>query len=170
MNRIRTGSAIVALALVVALLASGCGSSGASGAYGSSAATTAADATPSSPVSAAVSVAKVGDVGRVLVNSRGLTLYYFEKDRGGKSSCYGACAQAWPPTTVTGRPEARNGADSSLLGTTKRRDGTVQVTYAGWPLYTYVADTGPGQDRGTDVNSFGAPWYPLHPDGSRAGE
>ncbi len=118
----------------------------------------------------AVSVAGVGDVGSVLVDSNGFTLYYFEKDKGGKSTCYGACASAWPPLTTGGAPHAMSGAEASKLGTTARTDGTTQVTYAGWPLYTYTADTKPGEDNGTDVNSFGASWYPLHPSGEQAGD
>ncbi len=185
----RTLPAISILAVTAALAVAGCGggsSSGESGAYGSggeSAAKTRASSGESSggrygggssPASgsgaAAVSVASVGDVGKVLVDSEGFTLYYFEKDKGGNSACYGACASAWPPLTTSGAPQAMNGAKSSKLGTTKRKDGTLQVTYAGWPLYTYTADAEPGEDNGTDVDSFGAPWYPLHPDGGKAGE
>ena len=185
----RTLPAISILAVTGALAVAGCGggsSSGETGAYGSggeSAAKTQASSGESpggryggesSPAastgSAAVSVASVGDAGKVLVDSEGLTLYYFEKDKGGKSSCYGACASAWPPLTTSGAPQATSGAESSKLGTTKRTDGVVQVTYAGWPLYTYTADTKPGEDNGADVDAFGAPWYPLHPNGEKAGE
>jgi predicted lipoprotein with Yx(FWY)xxD motif len=171
----------------VALAVAGCGGSsgsGETGAYESSGenggSTEAANGEStggrygggSSPPSGtgAVAVASVGDVGKVLVDSEGLTLYYFEKDKGGKSACYGACASAWPPLTTSGAPQAMNGAQSSKLGTTERKDGTTQVTYAGWPLYTYIADKQPGEDNGTDVDAFGAPWYPLHPDGEKAGE
>jgi predicted lipoprotein with Yx(FWY)xxD motif len=119
---------------------------------------------------AAVSVASVGDIGKVLVDPQGRTLYYFEKDKGGKSMCAGACASAWPPLTTSGMPQATAGVESVKLGTTKRADGTTQVTYAGWPLYTYAADTHPGEDNGTDVKSFGGVWYPLHPNGQRAGD
>jgi len=187
---IRTFSAISALAVAAALAVAGCGggsssSSGESGAYGSSG-EGAASARPASGESGgrygggsssasgagagAVSVASVGDVGKVLVDSEGLTLYYFEKDKGGKSACYGACASAWPPLTTSGAPHAMSSAESSQLGTTERKDGTTQVTYAGWPLYTYVADTKPGEDNGTDVKAFGASWYPLHPNGEKAGD
>ena len=99
-----------------------------------------------------------------------MTLYYFEKDKGGKSACYEACASAWPPLITTGKPAAMGGAESSKLGTTKRSDGTMQVTYAGWPLYTYVQDTNPGEANGTEVKAFGATWYPLHSNGEKAGE
>ncbi|HEX7060214.1 MAG TPA: hypothetical protein VF176_10235 [Solirubrobacterales bacterium] len=170
---IKIHPAIAAIVLLSgALLFAGCGgsdsSSGGSGAYGSSSQSTTA---PSSSASgAAVAVAGVGDAGKVLVDSKGFTLYYFEKDEGGKSACYDACAKVWPPLTTSGAPHAMSGAQASKLGTTKRTDGTVQVTYAGWPLYTYTADAKPGEDNGTDIDSFGATWYPLHPNGEKAGE
>ena len=109
-------------------------------------------------------------MGKALVDSEGFTLYYFEKDKGGKSACYGACAQIWPPLTTEGGAKASDGAMAAELGTTKRKDGTIQVTYAGWPLYTYTVDAKPGEAKGTDVKSFGATWYPLHPNGEKAGE
>lgn len=169
----RTFSAISALAVVAALAIAGCGggsssSSEAGGAYGSSESTSPTKAV-SSESSGAVAVASVGDVGKVLVDSEGLTLYYFEKDKGGKSACYGACASAWPPLTTSGAPHGMSGVDAAKLGTTRRSDGTTQVTYADWPLYTYVGDSKPGEDNGTDVKAFGASWYPLHPNGEKAG-
>ena len=112
-----------------------------------------------------VAAAKVGDLGTVLVDSQGLTLYDFHKDKGGKSSCYGACAAAWPPLLTEGNPQAQGAAERSKLGTTNRSDGTVQVTYAGWPLYTYVGDQGPGEANGNDIDQFGAEWYTLQPNG-----
>jgi predicted lipoprotein with Yx(FWY)xxD motif len=167
---------IAALALAVAVAAAGCGSSSSSGeggAYGGaeSTATSKPANSASSEPAASISVSNLGgDVGKALVDSEGFTLYYFEKDRGGKSACYGACAQAWPPLNTDGAPQATNGAIASKLGTSKRSDGTVQVTYAGWPLYTYAVDAKPGEANGTDVKSFGATWYPLHPNGEKAGE
>jgi predicted lipoprotein with Yx(FWY)xxD motif len=112
-----------------------------------------------------VSAAEVGDLGTVLVDSQGLTLYDFHKDKGGKSSCYEACAAAWPPLLTDGNPQAQGPAERGMLGTTERKDGTVQVTYAGWPLYTYVADKGPGEANGNDIDQFGAEWYALQPNG-----
>lgn len=175
---IKTRATLVALAVSGMLAVAGCGSGdgGSYGANGESSATTEATGgrygAPSSTGSSAGSVAaaSVGDLGKVLVDAEGFTLYYFEKDRNGKSACYGACANAWPPLTTSGTPQATGGAEASKIGTTKRTDGTVQVTYAGWPLYTYAADAKPGEDNGTDVNAFGASWYPLHPDGEKAGE
>ena len=112
-----------------------------------------------------VSAAKAGDLGTVLVDSEGRTLYDFHKDKGAKSACYGACAAAWPPLLTEGDPQAQGAADRSLLGTTKRNDGTVQVTYNGWPLYTYAGDQKPGEANGNDVDQFGAEWYALQPNG-----
>jgi predicted lipoprotein with Yx(FWY)xxD motif len=176
----------IALTGLLAVLIAGCGSSGNStsgGAYGGG--ETASDTTSSSssggyggksasPTSASVTgsgaagivaVAKVGDLGSVIVNSEGLTLYDFHKDKGGKSSCYGACASAWPPLLTEGEPKAEAGAMSNQLGTTKRKDDTVQVTYAGWPLYTYLGDEAPGEANGNDFSQFGAQWYALQPSG-----
>jgi predicted lipoprotein with Yx(FWY)xxD motif len=112
------------------------------------------------------------DLGRARAARPGVAegVEHFEKNGNGKSACYGACANAWPPLITSGPPQATGGAEASKIGTTKRTDGTVQVTYAGWPLYTYTADAKPGEDNWTDVDSFGAPWYPLHPDGEKAGE
>lgn len=179
MNRIHLS--IAALALTLALAAAGCGSSsdgGGGGAYGGGESTTSTATTaekksevggPVSPSSISI-VGLGGDLGRVLIDAEGHTLYYFEKDKGGESACYGACAKVWPPLLAEGPEEARGGVSAAKMGTTKRNDGTVQVTYAGWPLYTYEADKNPGEANGTDVKSFGATWYPLHPNGEKAGE
>lgn len=112
-----------------------------------------------------VKAAKVGDLGTIIVSSEGLTLYDFHKDKGGNSSCYGACASAWPPLLTEGEPKAEAGAMANQLGTTKRKDGTVQVTYNGWPLYTYAGDKAPGEANGNDIDQFGAEWYALMPNG-----
>jgi predicted lipoprotein with Yx(FWY)xxD motif len=112
-----------------------------------------------------VKAAKVGDLGAIIVNTEGLTLYDFHKDKGGTSACYGACAGAWPPLLTEGEPKAEAGAMASRLGTTKRKDGSVQVTYNGWPLYTYVGDKAPGEANGNDIDQFGAEWYALQPNG-----
>jgi predicted lipoprotein with Yx(FWY)xxD motif len=165
------------LALAVTLAAAGCGgdsSSSGESAYGGNESTATKKSTSGETGgggSATIAVRDLGgDVGSVLVDSKGFTLYYFEKDRGGKSACYGSCASVWPPLTTEGAPQGKGGVQSAKLGTTKRSDGTVQVTYAGWPLYTYVADEKPGEDNGTDLKQFGATWYPLHPNGEKAGE
>jgi predicted lipoprotein with Yx(FWY)xxD motif len=116
-----------------------------------------------------VKTGNVPGLGTVLVNGQGLTLYMFVPDRRrGESTCYKACASAWPPlrlpTGVT-VPVAGGKAEASLLGTTTREDGGQQVTYNGWPLYLWVVDTGPGQATGQALNSLGGLWYVLSPKG-----
>jgi predicted lipoprotein with Yx(FWY)xxD motif len=100
-------------------------------------------------------------LGRILVDSRGITLYDFVKDKGKTSVCYGACAALWPPLITHGKPVAGHGAKRSLLGTTKRKDGKLEVTYGGHPLYYFVSDRKPGQTTGQGVNQFGGPWWVL---------
>ena len=100
-------------------------------------------------------------LGRILVDSKGITLYDFVKDKGTTSVCYGACAALWPPLTTKGKPVAGRGVRASLLGTTKRKDGKLEVTYNGHPLYYFVTDTKPGQTTGQGVDQFGGPWWVL---------
>jgi predicted lipoprotein with Yx(FWY)xxD motif len=100
-------------------------------------------------------------LGRILVDSKGITLYDFVLDKGGQSACYGACAALWPPLLTNGKPHAGPGVRVSLLGTTKRKDGKLEVTYNGHPLYYFVTDRKPGQTTGQGVNQFGAPWWVL---------
>jgi predicted lipoprotein with Yx(FWY)xxD motif len=107
-------------------------------------------------------------LGTILVDSKGRTLYLFEKDTKNKSKCSGACAANWPPTLVSGKPTAGGKAVSSRLGTTKRADGKRQVTYAGHPLYTFVLDKNkPGSTKGEGVDAFGAEWYVVGPNGKK---
>jgi len=99
-------------------------------------------------------------LGRIVVDGQSRTLYLFEKDKHGKSACSGACAQNWPPLLTKGTPKAGTGAKASLLGTTKRADGTTQVTYNKHPLYTFVGDKGKrGATKGEGLDAFGATWY-----------
>jgi len=100
-------------------------------------------------------------LGRVLVDSKGITLYDFVKDKGGTSACYGACAALWPPVLTKGKPIAGPGLRKSLLGTTKRKDGKLEVTYGGHPLYYFVTDRKPGQTTGQGVDQFGGPWWVI---------
>jgi predicted lipoprotein with Yx(FWY)xxD motif len=104
-------------------------------------------------------------LGRILVDSKGITLYDFVKDKGTTSVCYGACAALWPPLLTHGKPVAGPGVRASLLGTTKRKDGKLEVTYGGHPLYYFVTDRKPGQTTGQGVNQFGGPWWVLSPAG-----
>src|SRR6476620_3899268 len=104
-------------------------------------------------------------LGRILVDSKGITLYDFPPDKGTTSVCYGACAALWPPLTTHGKPIAGPGVRASLLGTTKRKDGKLEVTYNGHPLYYWVGDHKPGQTTGQALNQFGGPWWVLTPAG-----
>jgi predicted lipoprotein with Yx(FWY)xxD motif len=106
-------------------------------------------------------------LGTVLVTGSGRTLYLFEKDKGTASTCYGACASLWPPLLTGARPLAGKGVKASRLGTTRRRDGRREVTYAGHPLYLYAGDHRPGDVTGQDLNQFGAKWYVLAPSGRK---
>jgi predicted lipoprotein with Yx(FWY)xxD motif len=174
----RTLPAIAVLAIGALLVVSGCGggsdSSGEGGAYGSGGGESSTAQNANSEASGGdqasggdgvVAAAKNPDLGTILVDSSGFTLYDFHKDRGATSACYGGCAALWPPLTTSGAPRAMSGAEQSKLGTTKRKDGTMQVTYAGHPLYTYAADKEPGQANGNDIDDFGAEWYALQPSG-----
>src|ERR1700751_95033 len=105
-------------------------------------------------------------LGQILVDSKGITLYDFVKDKGKTSVCYGACAALWPPLNTHGKPVAGPGVRASLLGTTKRKDGKLEVTYGGHPLYYFVTDRKPGQTTGQGVNQFGGPWWVLSPKGT----
>jgi predicted lipoprotein with Yx(FWY)xxD motif len=100
-------------------------------------------------------------LGRVLVTSSGRTLYLFKADRGRTSACTGACATAWPPLLTKGAPKAASGATGSMLGTTRRPNGSMQVTYNGHPLYLFKQDKKAGDTTGQGVNGFGARWYVL---------
>ena len=100
-------------------------------------------------------------LGRILVDAKGVTLYDFVKDKGSSSACYGACAALWPPLTTSAKPIAGPGVRASLLGTTRRKDGKLEVTYNGHPLYYFVTDRKPGQITGQGVDQFGGPWWVI---------
>jgi len=107
------------------------------------------------------------NLGRILVNSRGRTLYVFARDSGAKSRCYGSCAAYWPPLITSGKPLARSGVKASLLGRTKRKDGRWQVTYNHHPLYTFSGDTAKGQTSGEGLTDFGGEWDAISPAGAK---
>ena len=96
--------------------------------------------------------------GKVLVAANGRTLYLFTADKGKKSTCYGQCAAYWPPLFAD-TPTVGAGLKASILGTTKRRDGKLQVTYAGHPLYFFVQDKKAGQVNGEGFVHFGGSWW-----------
>ncbi|HVS84683.1 MAG TPA: hypothetical protein VHD91_03540 [Gaiellaceae bacterium] len=123
-----------------------------------------AAAQAAAPRSAAHVVVGSSQYGKVLFTGSHQALYAFEKDKGGKSSCYGACAKAWPPLLTTGKPVAGTGTDEMLLGTVKRSDGTEQVTYKGHPLYTYSGDS-TGHVACQHAIANGGLWLVLEPNG-----
>jgi predicted lipoprotein with Yx(FWY)xxD motif len=157
------GSALAVPAVAVAI--AGCG--------GSSGNANASSYGPSKKQSNSASVATVNvrstSLGKILVDSQGRTLYLFEKDTGPKSTCFGACASAWPPFRTSGKPKAGAGTTASLIGTTTRSDGNDEVTYNGHPLYYYAGDQKAGDTTGQDLNQFGAPWYVVSPAGKKIG-
>jgi predicted lipoprotein with Yx(FWY)xxD motif len=120
----------------------------------------AATSSGSAKARATVAIAN-SKLGRILVDGKGRTLYDFPPDKSMASTCYGACAALWPPLTTTGKPVAGHGVRASLLGTTKRKDGKLEVTYNHHPLYYFVSDQKAGQTTGQGVNQFGAPWWVI---------
>lgn len=113
-----------------------------------------------------VNVASTG-LGKVLVDSKGRTVYLFKKDTGTTSACSGDCAVDWPPVRENGKPTAGDGVNAAVVGTTKRSDGAAQVTYNGHPLYLYAGDQKPGDTNGQGLATFGASWYALTPAGNQ---
>jgi predicted lipoprotein with Yx(FWY)xxD motif len=120
-----------------------------------------------SPRRAVTVAAAKSRLGRIIVDAHGRTLYLFEKDKRSRSACYGGCAKFWPPLLTHGKPAAARGAKASLLGVTRRSDGSDQVTYAGHPLYRFIKDTRPGQTKGEGSHAFGAGWDALSPAGKK---
>jgi len=162
----RTTYALALLVALGALVLAGCGggsggTTSASG-YGGSEQT----ASGSSEGEMTLTGAEVSGLGTVLVDSEGFTVYRFANDKGTTSSCYGECEEAWMPVTTKGAPTAGGGAMSSQLGTTKRKDGTQQVTYAGHPIYTFIEDKSPGEANGNELDEFGGIWSVLDESGS----
>ena len=156
--------------IVIAMLA-GCGSSGKSTTAASQPTTAAnqssyAPATTTSAAPTALITTKQGKLGTILAyGPKRLTVYLFEADNGGASSCSGECASLWP--AVSGHPQASGQAVASHLGTITRADGTTQVTYNGHPLYLYSRDKDDGDAYGQGLKSFGASWYVLAPSGNK---
>ena len=173
----RTWIAAVGATAAVALALAGCGGSTGTphpSAYGTPTGTSAqAPASASGGASATngagaatISLA-TSKLGRILVDSKGQTLYLWQADTGPTSTCTGACASAWPPLLTNGKPSAGPGLSTSKLGTTQRSDRTSEVTYNGHPLYTFAGDTAPGQTNGEGNQGFGAEWDVLSATGNK---
>jgi predicted lipoprotein with Yx(FWY)xxD motif len=170
--------ATAALAAGIALAATACSSSGSSStaapaassatAQASSPAASSPAASASGGTAAMISLSSVSGIpGKFLVDAQGRTMYLWEADKSGTSTCTGACAAAWPPVTVSGSPQAGSGVDQAMLGTVKRDDGTMQLTYNKHPLYYFAADTAAGQDHGQGSKAFGAGWYVVNAQGAK---
>ena len=148
----------LALAAVVAVLViAGCGGGGGGSSSSSS------EAGGGSGVEGTIGATEIEGLGAVLVDSEGMTVYDFTVDEGTRSNCYGGCEAAWPPVTTTGKPTAGEGAMTAALGTTKRKDGTLQVTYEGHPLYTFAEDEAPGEANGNEAEGT---WFALDDKGA----
>ena len=158
---------------VFAVAAAGCGSSSSSSSSTSTttAATSAKAAAKKSAKAAAakltVSAATVPRLGVILVNSQGRTLYTFAPDKKSKVTCVSSCAAVWPPVTLSAgaAPAAAKQLKASLLASDPNPSGGKVVTYAGWPLYTYVGDSAPGTASGQAKNLNGGVWYVITPAG-----
>lgn len=158
---------LVAVAAVAMLLVAACGGSTPSTAGASPSPSPVATPSPSAAATGtSIAVASNSKLGQILVDGKGITVYLFVKDTGTSSTCYTTCAQIWPPVLTTGAPQAGAGATASLLGTTMRTDGTVEVTYAGHPLYYFVQDKQAGDATGQGVDGFGGLWWVLTPSGA----
>lgn len=120
---------------------------------------------PARPTTVAVVRTADGSLGTILANEDGRTLYRFTADEGAASSCVKTCAGKWPPLTTSGTPTAGGQARAALLGTSRRRDGLVNVTYDGHPVYRYGGDAAPGDTAGEGLEAFGGSWYAVAPSG-----
>ena len=144
------------IGLAAAFVIAACGSSSSSTTSGGTASSAApASSAPAAAGSSALKTAKIGGA-TVVTNAKGLTLYWFVPDTATTSKCSGSCATFWPP--VKGPATAGTGV-TGTLATITRADGSVQATYNGHPLYTYVGDHAPGQATGDGLNVNGGVWH-----------
>jgi predicted lipoprotein with Yx(FWY)xxD motif len=148
--------------LVLALSAAAAALLAAGGASAPGGTTTSAMSAP-----VVVSTKSLPKLGTVLVNGAGRTLYMFVPDKRSRVTCVRTCAAVWPPLKLPSgaKPVAKGGAKRALLGSDRNPAGGRVVTYNRWPLYTYVADTAPGQAKGQALNLNGGLWYVLAPSG-----
>jgi predicted lipoprotein with Yx(FWY)xxD motif len=163
LRTIRARAAGAAALVAAGLLIAACG---ASGSHSSTGAGTNAASVHKAHTGAAITIATTQGSGAHLVGQGGRAIYLWAADKGNMSTCSGACAQSWPPVLTTGTPKRSGAVKSSLLGTTKRADGSTEVTYRGHPLYYYAGDTSSGSTTGQGSTSFGAPWWLVSPSGA----
>lgn len=160
----------VAGAALAVLAVTGCASSSKPPATGAAAtgATSGASAASGAPAASGPAVVATADgaLGALLTDGAGRTLYLWLGDPSSTSMCTGQCATYWPPLLTAGAPTASGMAQSNLLATSKRADGTTQVTYAGHPVYYFSGDTTAGTTNGQGKNAFGALWWVVSPAGA----
>lgn len=121
---------------------------------------------PKRPTGAAITTGE-SPFGTMLFDANDQAIYIWELEPTAEPTCYGDCAVTWPPVLTEGRPVARGEVRDGLLGTTERRDGSMQVTYNDHPLYYYV-DEPPGAVECHDISTHGGLWWVIQPDGDRA--
>ena len=166
MRNIVTAVGLAAAVLAVAACGSSSSSSGTTAAAGtSSTPAAAASSTPAASLSGSTLLAATIAGKQVLTNAGGFTLYWFAPDTPTTSKCTGSCATYWPPVKA---PATAGSGVTGTIGVITRPDGTKQATYNGHPLYTYVADTAPGQNKGNGLNLSGGLWYDVPVSGTAA--
>ncbi len=168
-------TSVLVLLPVLALLAAACGSSSkksttsAPAPASSTPSSSSSSTSSSSPPAAAateIKTATVAGLGPILVDAQGKTLYIFAPDKAKAVTCKGGCAAIWPPVKLSGSKAKAGGAvKASLLSSDPNPGGGSVVTYAGWPLYAYIADQGPGSANGQAKNITGGLWYVISPTG-----
>lgn len=162
----RLAARILAGAAIAVLLVSACSSNAKTSSGSGSTPSTTSSAT-SSAAGAAMLKTTNAALGTFLTDGNGRTLYMFMADTTTQSTCNGACATFWPPVLTSGTASGAGGIDAAKLGTTKRNDGTMQVTYNGHPLYTFSLDKAPGDTNGQGLNQQGGLWWVVGTDGNK---
>jgi predicted lipoprotein with Yx(FWY)xxD motif len=115
-------------------------------------------------------VAENDELGPILTDGEGMSLYILDADQGGESTCYDACAEAWPPAVLVSDPEVGEEVNTTLIRVIERTDGKTQLTYNGYPLYYYWEDEAPGDVKGHQIASPLGLWTAISPDGETAGK
>ncbi len=166
MRKMRRATFLATAALAVLAVAACSSSSSSSSAPPASTPAAASTSTASPAASSSGTTLKTTTIDgtQVITNSAGMTLYWFALDTSTKSNCTGTCASYWPP--VTGPATAGSGV-TGTLGVITRSGGTMQATYDGHPLYTYVGDTAPGQNKGNGKNLSGGLWWEMTVSGAK---
>jgi predicted lipoprotein with Yx(FWY)xxD motif len=159
----KTTYSFALLAAIAGLVIAGCGGGGSSSSKAGSGGEGGGAMAAGNTGGGTVKTAEIEGLGDVLVDAEGMTLYEYTPDEGTTSNCYGECASFWPPLMAKGNPTGGEGVMSSALGTTERKEGTMQVTYHGHPLYTFAEDKEPGEANG---NEFEGIWFVLNQAGA----